>query len=220
MELTIKLIYITELIGTVAFALSGAMTAIKKELDIFGVIVLGVTTAVGGGFLRDIVLNKGIPIMFQDYKYSALALAVSIVTFIGAYYINERTTYKFKTAYENMLNISDAVGLGVFATTGVNTAIVSGYGDNSFLVIFVGVITGIGGGMLRDIMIGQVPFVLHKRVYALATIAGSWLYYELYKRGYDNTLCVYCGILAVLVIRMLAAHYEWDLPKIRARKQL
>ena len=169
-------IMIIELIGIIAFAISGAIVGIKKRFDIFGIIVLGVITAVGGGALRDIILGILPPAMFKNSIYVLVAFLTSVIAF-GAGAVARVKFKKNKEFFKDMVNFFDAIGLGVFAVTGTNTAIVNGFSDNAFLAIFVGVITGIGGGMLRDILAGKVPFVLYKDIYASAAIVGAIIYY-------------------------------------------
>ncbi|WP_290772225.1 trimeric intracellular cation channel family protein [Anaerofustis sp.] len=212
-DFTDQLIGICEIIGIIAFAISGAMAAIEKELDIFGVIVLGVTTALGGGIIRDLILAINPPAMFINGNYTALAAAFSLLVFICFYY-NYDYMQKHMDFFDHALNIFDAVGLGVFVILGINTAMFAGYVDNNFLLLFIGSITGVGGGMLRDIMIRNVPFVLRKRIYALAAIIGGSLYLILLKNGVNSDISVVVGIVSVIVIRLLSRKYKWALPKV------
>lgn len=212
MELAELIIRITEYIGTVAFAISGVIVAINKRLDFFGAAVLGVTTAVGGGALRDILLGITPPMMFQNYVFVAVALAISCLIFIIEYHIGG--IFSKGRDYLQVINIFDAVGLGAFTVVGVNTAIISGYSDNGFLVIFVGTITGIGGGVLRDVLAGRIPMVLRKQIYAVAAIVGAAFNFILYHMGYNPTLAMLLGAAAVMLIRFLASYFKWDLPKV------
>lgn len=206
-------ILIIELIGIIAFAISGAIVGIKKRFDIFGVIVLGVITAVGGGALRDIILGILPPAMFKNSIYVLVAFLTSVI----AFFAGAVATVKFKKNkqfFKDMVNFFDAIGLGVFAVTGTNTAIVNGFSDNAFLAIFVGVITGIGGGMLRDILAGKVPFVLYKDIYASAAIVGAIIYYYMYTFKFNPILAVTSAILITILIRLLATFYHLSLPRI------
>ena len=115
------------------------------------------------------------------------------------------------------MELCDAVGLGVFAVTGVYAAQAAGYRENGFLAVFVGVVTGIGGGILRDIMAGEIPFVLNKRIYALAAIMGALCYYWMERKGISGAM--FWGILLTVLIRVLAEHYGWQLPKARPREK-
>ena len=116
--------------------------------------------------------------------------------------------------YEKIMNVLDAIGLGAFTVTGVDTGVEAGYGEYHFLIIFLGVITGIGGGILRDIMAGETPFVLKKHIYACASICGACLYVLLLQFTHSDYAMLLSAIL-VVAIRMLASHYRWNLPGIR-----
>ena len=112
------------------------------------------------------------------------------------------------------MNIFDAIGLGIFTITGIQATVNVGFGGNFFLIICLGVITGIGGGILRDIMSREIPLVLHKQVYALASICGGTFYYFLYQQmNIDYTYAALLGIGIVVTIRLFAAYFRWDLPK-------
>lgn len=212
-------IIIIELIGIIAFAISGAIVAIKRNFDIFGIIVLGVITAVGGGALRDIILGVIPPTMFKNSLYVFVAFVTSCISFVAA----AVAAVKFKKNQQffiDVVNFFDAIGLGIFAVTGTNTAIINGFGNNAFLSVFVGVITGIGGGMLRDILAGKAPFVLYKDIYASAAIAGACIYYYMYTHNVKTSLAVTTTILITILIRLFASYYHLGLPKIPSVKIL
>lgn len=204
--------FFIEIIGTVAFASSGAMVAIRKHLDIFGVLVLGATTAVGGGIIRDIILRITPPATFRNPVYMLLAALTVFIIFIGIKLKPDILESRFINIYEQVMNILDAIGLGAFTVLGINSAIRAGYGQYRFLLVFLGVLTGIGGGILRDIMAGETPFVLRKHIYACASILGAVLCVQLWGIvPFDWAMIL--GAALVIVIRMLAAHYRWNLPK-------
>ena len=211
MSQTFSFFFLAELTGTVAFACSGAMVAIEKKLDLLGVIVLGVTTAVGGGMIRDILLGQLPPNLFINPAYVLTAfLAVLILFFIVKFCRSSKKALSSE-AYEAVMNLLDAIGLGVFTAMGIDTAIEAGYGKYHFFIIFLGVITGVGGGILRDIMAGQTPFVLKKHVYACASLAGALSYVWLLPRIFPQAAFLISAALVVL-IRVLARHYKWNLP--------
>ena len=141
-----QLILIFEIIGTISFALTGAMTGLKKQMDIFGVCVLGVTTAVGGGIIRDLILGLTPPSAFRDPTSVLIAIAVSIIVFFPAV---RRIFYRNKWLYEHVLLLADSAGLGIFTVCGARVAMEAGDGANRFLVVFVAALTGVGGGVLR-----------------------------------------------------------------------
>ena len=210
------IIYIFEMIGAVAFASSGALVGIRKNMDIFGVNVLGITTAVGGGCIRDIILGITPPKMFQNFSYVGASILISCILFTIFYLNQELLSSRFLETYERVMISLDAIGLGVFTVMGIRTAIEASFENNIFLLIFVGAVTGIGGGMLRDIMAGMSPFVFVKHVYAIASILGAVCYIilRLYIR---DTISLFLGAAVVIIIRLLAAHFRWNLPRIRQK---
>lgn len=216
MELEDLIYFIVEIIGTIAFATSGAMVAINKRVDIFGVLVLSSITALGGGAIRDILIGATPPRMFSDYRYVMIAVVVSTIVFIIAYIFRERYQQKAKVV-DSVNNIFDAVGLGLFTVTGVQVAIDSGFGLNSILAVCLGVITGIGGGVLRDVMLREIPFVLKKRIYALASIAGGTVYYNLHLAEVSRTRSIVIAVAVTFVIRILATVFKLDLPKVKLK---
>ncbi len=198
-----------EIIGTIAFAVSGAVVGLKKNMDIFGVCVLGVTTAAGGGIIRDLILGITPPAAFTDPEYVVVALVVSFAVFFSAIRNLLRMNHKI---YDTLLMITDAAGLGVFTVYGVKVAMEAGFSQNSFLVVFVAVVTGVGGGVLRDMFAGDRPYIFVKHIYACAAIAGAvfckftWPYL-----GADLSMITGCAI--IMIIRVCSAKFRWSLPK-------
>ncbi|MBO5778288.1 MAG: trimeric intracellular cation channel family protein [Clostridia bacterium] len=214
MIITAILIHITELIGTVAFSVSGAIHAIGKKLDLLGVVVLGCLTALGGGVLRDLLLGQIPPRAFSNFAYLTLAALSALTVFVVAGFF--QNGYRSHLALlEQVNNVFDAVGLGAFSVVGVQIAMEMGHNDNIFFCVFLGVTTGCGGGILRDLMCAKVPGVLTKHIYALASAAGGALYWGLCWLKVPELVSVLSGIGLVLVIRMLATVFRWSLPKLR-----
>ncbi|GLB33004.1 membrane protein [Lacrimispora amygdalina] len=211
MKIELSLLFFVEAIGTIAFASSGAMVAIKKQLDLLGVIVLGVTTAVGGGMLRDIIIGNVPPALFKDPIYVLLAFITVMLLFITVRMNQKFLSGRHMETFEKIMNIFDAIGLGAFTVVGIDTAVLAGYGTYHFLIIFLGVITGVGGGILRDIMAGQTPYVLKKHIYACASITGAILYAGLMNR-INADIAMLAGAAAVIIIRLLATRFCWNLP--------
>ncbi len=214
MELHANIFFPIEIIGTVAFASSGAMVAVRKKLDLFGIIVLGVITAVGGGMLRDLMIGAIPPNMFRNPVYVFTAFLTVLILFLLFRFRPFLLGSKYIESYEKIMNVLDAIGLGAFTVIGVDAGVDAGYGDYHFLIIFLGVITGIGGGILRDIMAGETPFVLKKHVYACASISGACLYVLLLQFTLSD-YAMLLGAFLVVAIRILASHYRWNLPGIR-----
>ena len=201
-------IFILEIIGTIAFAASGAMTALKKDMDIFGVAILGLTTAVGGGAVRDIILGITPPTMFEKPVYALVAAAVSIIVFIPN--IRHILTKNHKL-YDIVIRTMDSLGLAIFTVMGISTAKAVADGYNLFLLVFVGVITGVGGGVMRDIMAGDTPYIFVKHIYACASILGALVCVLLWgPLGAVGSMFI--GAALVFVIRLLAARFKWSLP--------
>ena len=207
-------IFVVEIIGIVVFALSGVMVAVKHRLDLFGVLVVGTITSVGGGVIRDILLGYIPPMIFRKPIYVIVAVGVSLVSIVTAICMGEKFTPHLEKL-NPIINVLDAIGLGVFVIVGVNSAINAGYFDNAFLSIFVGTITGVGGSMMRDQLVGTIPMVLHKRIYAMAALFGAALYYLLLYLGVNDIISIGAGTVSVIVIRMLATIFRWDLPSIK-----
>lgn len=212
MELTTYVFLGLELLGTVAFALSGAMVAVERRTDLFGVIVLGVVTATGGGMLRDILLGTLPPRLFFSQQYVWLAAGTALALFLAARHWKER--YLARTLLVDAVNnFFDALGLGAFVVTGIQAGIGAGHGDNLFLLTVVGVLTGVGGGLIRDLMVGQIPFILRKRVYALAAIAGALCYVLLLRRTGSELAAAAAAVGVTVGLRLLATVFRWDLPR-------
>lgn len=213
MQWTETVFYSLEILGTISFAISGAMAAIRKKTDFFGVLFLGVITAVGGGISRDLLLGKTPPTAFTQWQYVLAALAAAAVLFAIAYRHQEQYRQK-QMLVDTVNNIFDAIGLGIFSSVGVQAVWEAGQGENLFLCLFLGMVTGIGGGLLRDLMLQEIPFVLTKRIYAVAALLGALCEWFMMKslpthRSVGMTL----SIALVFLVRMLATKYHWDLPK-------
>ena len=200
---------ILELIGTVAFAISGAMTGLAKKMDIFGVVILGLTTAVGGGVIRDLVLGLTPPAMFTNPIYAAVAAIVSAIVFLPAV---RRWITDSGHVREILMRVMDSLGLGVFTVVGIQRAYTATEHRGMFLLVFVGVVTGVGGGLLRDVMAGNTPYIFVKHVYASASIIGAILCAALWG-VLGATAAMILGASVILTIRLLAAHYHWSLPR-------
>lgn len=209
-----KVIFVLEAVGTVAFAVSGSLLAIEKKLDMLGIAVLAVTTAVGGGVLRDLLLGNTPPAMFQNPVYVIVALLTACVPMILVLQKGGSTQGADFFAWKNimgLINVFDAVGLGVFTIVGMNTAMDCGYIENGFLTVFVGVMTGVGGGMIRDVLVQATPLVLRREIYATAAIIGAVVYYMMLA-VFPNAAAMVAGILAVIIVRLTAVWKNWHLP--------
>ena len=209
-----EVIFILELIGTVAFASSGAMIGIEKKMDIFGVNVLGATTAVGGGIMRDIILGLTPPGAFSHPIYVLISVVTSTLLFVIAYARPTAFESRLKTEYYDKLMFwCDTAGLGIFTVVGVQAAVRSVGGENAFFLVFIGALTGVGGGVLRDIMAGETPYILVKHIYACAAIAGGIVCVAgrtLLGEAYGTVF----GLTVTVLLRFLAAHFRWNLMRV------
>lgn len=203
---------VSDMIGCVAFALSGAMTGLKYRLDVFGIMVLAVTTALGGGLVRDLIIGRIPPMMFQNPTYALVAIITALLIFLIARFLRPHYQ-RLESHIESLANVFDAIGLGAFTVVGMQAGINYGYGDNGFLLVFLALLTGIGGGLMRDLFVQRMPGVLHKHVYAVAVIAGALVYLVLFRLGVSDLIITPVTIVLVFVIRMLATHFLWNLPR-------
>lgn len=194
---------VLEILGTIAFAISGAMVAAEKKMDILGVVILGVTTAIGGGIIRDLLLGTTPPTSLKNPLYAFVAIAVSFLVFLP--------TVRKKININNMiLIVIDALGLGTFTVLGFETA--AGC-SNVFLQIFLGVLTGVGGGVLRDLFASEKPMIFVKHFYAAASLIGAVICAILYPKKKETAMIL--GIVTIVIIRILAAKFKWHLPKVK-----
>lgn len=205
------LLFTMELIGTIAFSCSGALAAIRKKLDLLGIIVLGVITATGGGMFRDILIGNIPPALFKKPFYARIAVVFAIIVFFTVQSKRMLKTFTKIERYNQIYNILDAVGLGAFTVVGVNTAIATDNNEYFFLTVFLGVITGVGGGVLRDMMICEIPSILKEHIYACASLAGA-LFYALTYQIISPDISMITSALIVITIRILARYYDWNLP--------
>ena len=207
-----SLLFLLDLIGTIAFAISGAFVGIRKGMDIFGVNVLAVTTACGGGLMRDLIIGSIPPQMFRNPFFVMVAIVVANVVFLLVY-LHRHMPRKVAPLYDKLLFWFDSLGLAAFTVDGVMAGIAMGYGDNEFLICFLGFMTAVGGGALRDVLAGQTPDIFRKHVYAVAAIAGAVLMVALLRLFGSEQIAMLGGFLLVPVLRFLAAHFRWNLPK-------
>lgn len=203
-----------ELLGTISFAFAGSMVGIRKSMDLLGVVVLGLETALGGGCIRDLVLGNIPPQMFRDSKLAIYSLISSLILFAIFYvkfdFINSRTMKKI----EKIMLLFDAIGLGAFTVTGINTAISMGY-ESKFLLIFVGMVTGVGGGVIRDVMAGNIPVIFREEIYAVASFLGALAYIMFFKTDINKNFLMIITFSIVVIIRLISLKCNFHLPKIK-----
>ena len=207
---------ILEILGTAAFAISGAMIAIDKGADIFGVIFLALITALGGGIIRDMLLGNTPPIMFTSYKFVAVAVVCALVIFFIAWSDIKRYA-RYYAVLDQVVNVFDALGLAAFTVTGVNLAASMHGMDMPLLLVLMGMCTGVGGGMLRDVLTNSMPMVLTSRIYAVASLGGAVLYYLLLLLSVPSGLSAVICCVFIFTLRMLATLLNWNLPRVRKK---
>ncbi len=189
------------------------MTAIRKGLDMFGVVILGITTSVGGGIIRDLVLGITPPKTFTNPSYAIVAALTSIITFVIEYRHAKKTGDEMKgnRFTEAVLFWLDSTGLAIFGMVGIATAYEVSSEFSGFLLCFVGVITGVGGGVLRDIFAGQRPYIFVKHFYASACLIGSIVCIMLWDLT-GRIIAMLTGAAVVIILRFFAAKYRWSFP--------
>ena len=213
MGITEFVMLVNEIIGTVAFAVSGSLVAIDRKLDLFGVVFIGCITATGGGIIRDITIGITPPSVFKDPLMLLVATLTSVSVFVVAY-IYRLHFHSIRERVDKINNVFDAFGLAAFSVMGTERAVTAGFGDNILLSVCLGMLTGVGGGILRDMMTNSTPYVFKKHIYALASIAGSIIYYFAMRFGAGIAVSTFGALAIVVTIRMLAAKFRWSLPKV------
>ena len=212
--MTFSFIFIMDIIGTIAFASSGAMEGIRKNMDIFGINILALATAVGGGILRDIFIGQTPPVMFTNPIYAAIACATANIVFAVIYFNRKPFSQKHTSMFESLFFWCDALGLAAFTVDGVNAGINLHNGRNIFLFVFMGSVTGVGGGLIRDIMANRTPQIFVKHIYALVSVIGALITSVSYMI-FDESTSVIIGFISIILIRCAAARYKLNLPRIK-----
>ena len=197
-----SLLYLLDLIGTAAFAASGAWLGVRRHLDLFGVLVLGLVTAVGGGTLRDLLLGDMPTFSLQNETYLYVAIVAALIVFFNRDRFN---------LVEKPLLYLDAVGLGTFVVIGTTKALDFELG---FLgAVLMGVMTATAGGVMRDVLANQIPLILRREIYASACLVGGGLLVLLEQFGVARPFAALLAAASVIIIRLLAISYNWSLPK-------
>jgi len=203
------IIYGLDLFGVAVFAASGCLAAGRKRMDIFGAIVLGLVTALGGGTLRDILLDVGPVFWINDTVYLLVAAASSLLTFIVVRVIS--------VPWRGLL-MTDALGLAVFMAIGTARALA--VTNSPSVAMIMGVMTGVAGGMIRDILSAEVPLILRKEIYATAALCGSLAYVIMSRLGMPATPCLLLAATVTLAIRIAAIHWGFSLPVFKSKEDV
>ena len=197
------MIYVLDIFGTFVFAVSGAFKAARHELDILGVLVLAIATGVGGGIIRDVTLGYTPPAAFQDEIYLLVCVAGGLIVFVAANKIAPRW---------DCVMFADAVGLSVFAAIGAAKAQMYDLGDIG--IIMMAAITATGGGMIRDVLVREIPAVLRADFYATAALLGGASFIAAGRLGFNQGTQLLCAIAATFLLRVLAMKYGISLPRL------
>lgn len=191
-----------DLTGTFVFAISGAMSGVRQRLDLFGVLVLSFVAATTGGILRDVVIGATPPSAFQDWRYMVISLLAGLVTFYRCPEVG---------GLKGPLLVFDAAGLGLFCAAGTTKALA--YGLTPLAAVVLGMLTGIGGGIARDVLMREVPAVFQGEIYAVAALAGSTLVVVAPRLGLPHLYTPLAGALLCFGLRCIAIWRGWNLPR-------
>ncbi len=198
---TATLLLVLDLLGIAVFAASGALTGVQKQLDIFGVVFLAGATGLGGGFIRDALIGATPAAALGDWRYLAVPAAVGVVGF---------RIHPTITRLARPLVVLDAAGLGLFAVAGARKALDAGIGAVGACAI--GLVTAIGGGIIRDVLVREIPVVLHREIYATAALIGTFVVVVADRLGVPDTLTAVVAIAATFVIRVVSKWRRWSAP--------
>jgi uncharacterized membrane protein YeiH len=201
MQHNASMLLVIDLVGTFVFALAGATAAVRQKLDLFGVLVLSFATASAGGILRDLLIGAVPPASIQDWRYLAAAMLAGLVTFVWHPWI-ERLW--------NPVRVFDAAGLGLFAVAGTQKALA--FGLNPAMAALLGMLTGIGGGVMRDLLLSRVPVVFQSDIYALAALAGAVVVVVGHWLQWPAVPTAVAGAVLCFGLRILAMWFRWHLP--------
>ncbi len=193
-----------DLAGTFAFAMSGAVAARNKGLDVLGILVVAFTVACGGGIIRDVCIGAIPPAGLQDWRYLTVAMAAAFVV-MGLVPLSRWM--------DRPVLLFDGLGLSLFAVAGASKAL--DFGHNYQVAILLGMITAVGGGVLRDVLLNRVPVIFQKEIYASAALLGAAIVVLGDHLGWNDDRVFLIGIAACFVLRMLALHFHWQLPAFR-----
>lgn len=200
------LLYTLDLIGVAVFAVSGVLAARDRELDLLGVIVVAAITAIGGGTLRDLLLDRHPIFWITDTRYLLVIISAAVLTI---------TYLRFRSAPGVSLKVADAFGLALFALSGAQYA--EAAQAPALIVVVMGTMTGVTGGIIRDVITARVPLILRREIYATAAIAGILVYLVLKALGVPNAASFSGGMLVVVVLRLIAIRWDMHLPTFHKR---
>lgn len=195
------LLFVLDIAGTFVFGISGAIAAIEKRLDLFGVMVLAFVTALAGGIVRDVLIGSVPPQGVSDWRFPVAAFAAGAIVFVG---------YRAIKRLDRAVMIFDAAGLSLFAVAGAQKALA--YGLNPFMAALLGVVTAVGGGTIRDMLLAEIPKVLRVDIYAVAALAGAGIVSIGFELGLPPVPVALAGAAVCFSLRILSIRRRWSLP--------
>lgn len=198
---------VLDLVGTFVFAISGAVAARQRRLDLFGILSVAFMVACGGGIVRDVCIGATPPAALSDWRYLATSILASAVT-IAAYAKVRRLRFP--------VLFFDAVGLGLFAVSGAQKSLT--YGHSAELAILLGMVSAVGGGVIRDVLLSRVPAILEREIYASAALLGAIVFVASANVGEMSSWTPWCATIACVGVRLLALYYGWRLPVYQGTK--
>ena len=196
------LLFLLDLTGTFFFAVSGALVAIKRKMDLFGIIVLGCVTALGGGILCELLLGRIPPFVCRQDLYLYVAISGALLTYFFLEYF---------LRIHSVVLLADALGLGTFVTIGVSQALQAEITPTGAVIL--GTITAVAGGMMRDLLAGEIPYVLTRDFYAVTCVIGGMVHVFLTGLGCPHNLTTFFVTAFIIIMRVLAIRYHWKLPR-------
>jgi uncharacterized membrane protein YeiH len=202
------LVLVLDLIGTFVFALSGGCAGVQRQLDAFGVLVLSFVAGNFGGIARDLMIGATPPAAISDWRYLAVSILAGFATFYW---------YSFIGLFQSSILLVDGAGLALFAVSGAQKALI--FGLDPVMATLLGMLTGIGGGMVRDVLLAEIPTVLRADLYAVAALAGAAVVVIGDLLHLPSVVATTAGAALCFGLRVLAIHHGWQLPTARRRKQ-
>lgn len=202
-----RLFTFLDLAGTFAFAISGAVAARDRGLDWFGVLVIAFTVACGGGVLRDLCIGAVPPAGLTDWRYLVVAMVAALMA-MAANALVVRLAHP--------VTLFDSLGLGLFAVTGAQKALL--FGHNAEVAVLLGVVTAVGGGVVRDVLLNRVPVILQREIYALAALVGAGIEVAGERLGWLSSGRTWVALMACFALRYLSLRYQWNLPRASRHK--
>lgn len=207
------ILFIMDCLGTTAFAVAGALVGVRKRMDLFGVLVMAIVSSTGGGVIRDLMIGNLPPTSFLAPRFVTIAAVTGSAVFLFLY-LHPHMPQRVADAYDHILFCFDTLGVAAFTVDGIVVGINHGYRENLFLLVFLGVVTGVGGGVIRDLLANRMPDILKKHIYAIASIVGGLVISAAFCVGISDQISLIAGFVTIVILRVLAARLRWNLPKI------